>query len=451
MSSPRHGDGLPLTRVAVLEKDSRVPRGWIPFKHLEHFRFSTEGLRRFALAKWEDVIFDAMVVCAAVEYADSVARRPPYGWGRHLCVQVPVQDPARWEAPEVVRSLSSALGFLTGDVWEFSFRTRGNARTEPSRGYLEFSLPRQACLPYSSGLDSLAVAGIERNRLGKQLVLVRVQRGSHFQYSGKAPFVKVPYSISSNKNRRETSGRSRGFKFALISGLAAYLTEAPVVICPESGQGVLGPVLATVGHAYPDYRSHPLFMHRMELFLKALLGLEVRYTFPRLWTTKGETLAKFVHVAGGKRWSHTKSCWRDGRWSSVLGSWRHCGVCAACMLRRLSVHAAGLDERADTYVCENMGAESLDEGIARGFLMFNDKYREYAIAGTLHMRRMAEIVEATETIEAHAAVLAPVLRQDVQEVQTGIRRLFAKHRDEWVRYLASLNSRSFVRRWGALA
>ena len=322
--------------------------------------------------------------------------------------------------------------------------------SKPRRGYLKFTVPRDACLPYSSGLDSLAVAGIEGNRLGDQLVLIRVQRGSHFEYSGKTPFVKVPYSISASNSRRETSGRSRGFKFALISGLAAYLTNAPHVLCPESGQGVLGPVLATVGHAYPDYRSHPLFMRRMEAFLNALLGLDVRYTFPRLWATKGETLAEFVRLTGTEAWKDTKSCWRDGRWSSIAGSWRHCGVCAACMLRRLSVHAAGLDEPEDTYVCANMGAESLEEGVVSGFSKLNEAYREYAIAGTLHMRRMAEIAQETETIESHAAALAPALELEVAEVQRRIRRLFEKHRDEWVNYLASVGSRSFIQRWGRL-
>ncbi len=450
MSGKRKAGRLPLTRVAVLEKDGRAPRGWIAFQHRKDFKFSIEALRRFALARWEAVIYDAMAVCAAVEYADSVGRRPSLGWARHLCVHVPVHDPARWEAPDVVRSLCSALGFLTGDVWEFSFCARSEEQTEPRRGYLEFSVPRGACLPYSAGLDSLAVSGIERNRLGEQLVLVRVERGSHFKYSEKTPFIKVPYSLSANKLRRETSGRSRGFKFALISGLAAYLTNSPRVICPESGQGVLGPVLATVGHSYQDYRSHPLFTRRMESFLKALLGSDVRYRFPRLWATKGETLSEYARLAETEAWKDAKSCWRDGRWSSIAGSWRHCGVCAACMLRRLSVHAAGLDEPGGTYVCVNMSAESLEEAVDPGFTKLNERYREYAIAGTLHMRRMAEIAEETETIGAHAASLAPVLELEVEEVEKRIREMFEKHREEWVNYLASLGSRSFIREWGAL-
>ena len=91
---------------------------------------------------------------------------------------------------------------------------------------------------------------------------------------------------------------SRGFKFAMISGLAAYLTGAKRIIVPESGQGALGPPLVSVAHAHRDYRNHPLFAHRMERLLVALLEQPIRYEFPRLWYTKGETLATLCRHRG---------------------------------------------------------------------------------------------------------------------------------------------------------
>ena len=55
------------------------------------------------------------------------------------------------------------------------------------------------------------------------------------------PFTTVPYKIAAGDfNFPETSGRSRGFKFALLSGIAAYLANVRRVIVPESGQGALG-------------------------------------------------------------------------------------------------------------------------------------------------------------------------------------------------------------------
>ena len=104
------------------------------------------------------------------------------------------------------------------------------------------------------------------------------------------PFAAIPYSVRLDEGRNsENSARSRGFKFSIVSAMAAYLTGAPSAIVPESGQGALAPALLPVGQGYEDYRNHPIFTSLMERFIKALLGYQIKYQFPRLWTTKGET------------------------------------------------------------------------------------------------------------------------------------------------------------------
>src|SRR5258708_6379506 len=107
----------------------------------------------------------------------------------------------------------------------------------------------------------------------------------------------------------------------------------------------------------------------MERYLHALLGHQAKFVFPRLWHTKAETLRAFVETCpDGGMWESTRSCWQGSRQVSVNGSRRQCGICAACMLRRQSVHAAGLSEKKNTYVWENLNAEKFEEGIAKGFL-----------------------------------------------------------------------------------
>ena len=449
---PRPGTGF-RARVEVLTKSESARRNWNSCKEGEDFRFSTDALRYYSLSTWEPVIFDAMLLTAVAEYADAVVPRPPHQWKRHLYVSVPVHEPERWNARGVLDSLRLALGLLTGDAWEFQFRPRQEEQVELQRSYLSLSSSTAACMPYSAGLDSLAVAGIERCGLDEQeqLVLVRVQKGGRFGFSGKVPFVKVPYSISYRKRRRrESSGRSRGFKFFLISGLAAYLTNAPRVVCPESGQGILGPALLSVGQPYPDYRNHPLFARRMEIFLKALLGLEVQYSFPRLWFTKGETISQFVDLTGGDGLEDTKSCWRDSRSSSLDGSWRHCGLCAACMLRRLSLHAADRNEPTGTYRYPVDRELSLEPVNGRVFAQLTSAFRADAVAGTLHMRYMTELAGDMERIRGHAAVLSPVLGLETDDVERRIRRLFEQHREEWAAYLQSVERNSLVWELGSL-
>ena len=444
---------MPEARIALVEKGEQAPRGWFALQKDRDFSFSTEPVRRSTLAEWEEVIQDAMVVSAAVEYADYATKRRAGSWERSLSIDVPVHESDRWNAPAVVGSLRGALGLLTGDSWRFSFRDKNRTDHEPLPSYMSLESETDACMPYSSGMDSMAVSQIEKRALGSRLLLVRVHEASIPTQSRDAPFVGVPYSIAYGRSRRETSGRTRGFRFALISGIAAYLAEAPRVLLPESGQGAIGPAIITVGHSYPDYRNHPLFARSMERFLKALLGVQIHYELPRLWHTKGETLSEFIQLKPGDDWHGTRSCWRDARWCSVNGKRRQCGICAACMLRRMSVHAAARQEPSSAYVAANMDAKSLDASVDSSFTKHRGRFRDYAIAGVRHMKHMADLVreEQRERVAGHAALLGPALDVEVQEAEQRILTLFEKHREEWKAYLGSLHETSFVRNWNAVA
>ena len=246
---------------------------------------------------------------------------------------------------------------------------------------------------------------------------------------------------------RNLSCRSRGFKFAMVSGVAAYLSKAQQIIVPESGQGALGPVLVPVMHGQPDYRNHPIFTREMEKFLEALLGYRVRYAFPRLWFTKGQTLRDFVDATGGEGWEKTRSCWQKNRHMSVNGKLRQCGFCAACLLRRLSVHAAGLTESAGTYMFEDLTAGTLDEGIAHGFKKLGPKQRRYADAGVLHLDHLAAFQHAplhAPALRRNVSQLSEVLEMPAADVEVSMRRFLMQHQKEWNAFRESLSDASFI-------
>ena len=441
------GAVLPKMKVAVCEPGGSPQDGWLECEINRNIRFSTAALESYAFSKWEPVIFDAMLVAASVEFTDLSCRRPSWGWPRRLSIRIPVDDPDRWEAPAVKDGLRDALEFVTGDHWSIGFfkRTEGLENSLGER--LPLFPPSKAVLAYSEGMDSLAVAGLAKACLGDDVVRVRLGGKGDAKNASGRPFVSVPYRVSAE--RREATGMSRGFKFAMISGLAAYLTGANKIIIPESGQGALGPPLVSVGHAYHDHRNHPRFTRRMERFLEALLEQPIRYYFPRLWYTKGETLARYVAIDGDETWRSTRSCWRDSRWSSVRGSRRQCGVCAACMLRRVSVHAAGLSEDPETYVCIDMSAATLESAVDPDFKHPNTAYRNYAIAGVRHMDNLAEMTDGRarrRIVRRHAASLRRVLRLN-GDAEERLIRLLECHADEWKRYLNSLGAGSFVQNW----
>jgi hypothetical protein len=285
--------------------------------------------------------------------------------------------------------------------------------------------------------------------------LVRVRLAAGLQESEglnghRFAFTNVPYKVGGDSV--ESSARSRGFKFALISGIAAYLSGAKQIIVPESGQGAIGPSLVPVGQTYDDYRSHPAFTRRMEQFLKALFGVDVEFVFPQLWQTKAETLRRFIEECGDPSWTGTRSCWQQSRQVGLNGKRRQCGICAACMLRRMSVHAAGADEPQDQYVWERLDVATFENGVAAGFTSdrITKKMREYAIAGTLHLDHLAALRRTSSSaspLNVPALHLSQALGLDRAEVRQRLDRLIAQHATEWCEFVSSLGEESFVADW----
>lgn len=423
----------------------------------EHIAFSTERLESYCFASSDPLAYDVLLVAAAVEFADRTLRRSAMRWRREIELRIPVHDPSHWQSRSVSDSLHAALSLLTGDHWQIDFCSRRLRVDPPVQGRFELPQGLTTVLPFSNGMDSCAVGGIMAHELGNKLIRVRLGSNASRQRSSagrkRQPFAAVPYRVSAGAHAFvESSARSRGFKFALISGLAAYIANAGYVVVPESGQGALGPSLCTVGQAHEDYRSHPLFTERMEKFLEAVFGHRIRYQFPRLWLTKAETLKEFVTLCGDGMWDETWSCWQQTRQVSVEHKKRQCGICAACMLRRMSVHAAGLNENPTKYVWEDLSAADFNSGAAASFdrRKITGKLRDYAIAGSLHLDHLAGLRRSSanaETLRLSAFQLSRSLNLPEAEARLKLDRLLKQHASEWKNYVESLGRSSFVAQW----
>jgi 7-cyano-7-deazaguanine synthase in queuosine biosynthesis len=386
-----------------------------------------------------------------------VVHRPALGWARHFRIRIPVHSPDSFRESSVSQALLDALSFLTGDEWELEFVQRKVPAEQPEQGRITLPEGLEAVIPFSDGLDSLAVGALAALELGDGLIRVRIGTGSWDRRTlakRRVPFTSIPYKVQTRGPEfAESSARSRGFKFVLVSGLAAYLAKAQRVIMTESGQGALGPAIVTVGQSYADYRNHPLFTEKMERFIQALVGHVVRFEFPRLWSTKAETLRLYSDkcVDGGALFS-TRSCWQSSRQVGVAGKRRQCGVCAACLLRRMSVHAAGLSEPADNYVWENLSAKTFSEGAHSGFALkrISTSFREYAIAGTLHLDHLATVRRSAVNsypLSLAAHQLARSLNSTKADVEGRLNGLLDRHTGEWNAFRHSLGNKSFLSEW----
>lgn len=435
--------------VDIVEPGASVRAGASAAIIGEVIELDIAGLENYFFADWNSTLIDLLVVAGAAEFCDAVKRRPLHTWTRQFDLRIAVHDPALWNRDDVKAALEEALGYLTGDVWRFSFVPRNEA-VERQKSTLDLGGFVTTIMPYSDGLDSRAVHALVAAAEGAGgLVRVRLGAGGVDQPGKKKkrqPFTVVPYKVNSNQ-RIETSARSRGFKFAAVTGIAAILAKVERIIVTESGQGAFGPMLAVSGQIYPDYRVHPTFSRRMERVLLALTGRAVRYEYPRLFSTKGETLRAANALDNPPTWNDTRSCWQQSRHTGFDGRRRQCGICAACMLRRVSMLSAGIEEPASTYIWERLSAEQYEDGVVEGFVKLGPALRAYAVAGVLHMDHLADLVESP----LHARQLGHVARgtaealgSDPHEVEEQLRSMLERHAGEWRAFRKALGPQSFV-------
>ena len=443
--------------VDVVEYGKNERPGWLRCAIDENLSFKLDRMESYFFAKRDPVLHDAFVVAAAVEFCDMTKPRPGNGWGRIISLRLPVHDPDRWSQKLVADSLREALEFLTGDRWELCFYQRERPVTQPRQDPLGLRYDISAVIPYSNGLDSRAAAGLAAQELEDRIVRIRLgakNTSPNGIDSCKDYFTTVPYCIRQGKNRfGESSARSRAFKFLLASGIAAVLSDAERIIVPESGQGALGPCLVSVGQASPDYRSHPRFGRMMEKFLHSLIGFKGRFDYPHIWNTKGETLARFTEETGNcTKWANTRSCWQQNRQVGVGGKARQCGICAACLLRRMSVHAAGQIEPPGTYVWENLSAPTFSAGAAPEFdkKKITGAMEQYAIAGALHLDHLAALLDSranASRLKLESNWLGRSLDMPQDIVKQTLERLLAQHKPEWENFMAFLGPESFLASW----
>lgn len=458
MSAPNQERERSISCVEVGEPHHKTTEGFDRCEIGGHVRFQPQALSSYFFSNGEPLLYDALLVAAACEYCDRTVRRPVRTWSRSLTLRIPVHDVQHWNSPSVAKALHEAINFLTGDTWDVRFYRREAPVEEPSQPFIPLEHPAEAVLPFSEGMDSRAVAGLMSKTMPHGLVRVRLGSriiNGHNPDPQRCRFAAVPFKVHAGTRRFvESSVRSRGFKFSLISGLAAYLAKAGRVIVTESGQGAIGPSLITVGQAYGDYRNNPRFTILMERFIKALLGHSISYEFPRLWHTKAETLRQYYDECeeGPREWQSTSSCWMGNRQASVDHKRRQCGICAACLLRRMSVHAASLEEDRSTYIWEDLSSPEFEHGASSHFdpAKITKSKRDYAIAGALHLDHLATITRSamnTITLKRYIFNLSRATNLDENIVSENLMGLLSRHEVEWRSFLASLGKRSFIHAW----
>lgn len=309
---------------------------------------------------------DLFLVACAVYAADIRINRYEHAqdsWTRKIKLFVPVSNPDTWQ--NVLTTLVSILEFLTGDIWELSFRKRPNRNlfsTSKRKNYCGMPYATNTVCLFSGGMDSFIGAFDLLNKGTTPLLVghsksadVSYFRNSAFKelekkFSGKnLTLVKAYVNVDKQKGTsREDSERGRSFLFLTLGILCA--SSLPVkdgrlrkLIVPENGMISLNIALTPLRlGAYSTRTTHP---HVLKLMQKLVNELDLRMEIfnPYQLKTKGEML-KETGAANFIAESDTMSCSRPAtRNAHVEGKGlKHCGRCVPCIIRRAALKRAGI-------------------------------------------------------------------------------------------------------------
>ena len=305
----------------------------------------------------DPIAFDFLSLSMAVTASDTFVTRDDAadGWARDIQLTVALVDPARW-AP-VLPLLTSALNFLSGDVW--SIKLVGDGAPPPvfkvrTRLVIDPTPCDCACL-FSGGLDS-AIGVLDLLKKGRNPILV-----SHaYTHDAKRQIEILPklgvnlvrFGAQANPSGwlevgNDVQMRTRSFNFLAMGVLMASALVGPganrrTLFVPENGLIALNPPLTPrrIG-ALSTRTTHPYYLHLVQRILDQV-GLLVDIENPYADKSKGEMMKGCLDQARlGQIADRTVSC---GKWKRKR---TQCGRCVPCLIRRAAYHGAGMKDGTD--------------------------------------------------------------------------------------------------------
>lgn len=329
------------------------------------YSFDARNVIRAGAGRPSTPLLDLLEVAFAAYLSDRLARRRDardrsrgVQWRRHLTVRVGVRDVAVWKQAHVQTALAACLNFLTEDKWEFEFLPRHAPLWDVEQQSFLIDVPANAAagvMLFSGGLDSFA--GLASHLGDKHSEWVLVSGVPNFRHKGlqaaqvaaarrltrrSVSHLTVPYSLATTIDApaEERSQRARSFLFLALGLIAAERVGTDDLLMCENGIGAINlPLDGTQVGTSNARAAHPATLLRFNRLVESLIGDSVRVRNPFWDVTKGEAcshdnLRELGHVI-----RETVSC--DSFPLRVAGI-PQCGTCTSCLLRRVSLHAAGL-------------------------------------------------------------------------------------------------------------
>jgi 7-cyano-7-deazaguanine synthase in queuosine biosynthesis len=333
----------------------------------------------------DPVSLDLCEIAAYVYMGDKGVSRGRYEkWVRNLSWIVPVRDPDRWNS--VKEHLTNAVATLSGDNVRFTFvKAKSGKRKQSNLPVLseQTTFPESDCsCLFSGGLDSFAGAaylinqerrrplfashyanGDLKNKQRELLNIIQMKFGEDFHH--------FQYWVTSRRNksaphkylRQENSHRARSFLFMSFATVAAVCRGlSDIFICENGVLSMNVPISDARKGSRSTRHAHPLYLFHFNQLINALYEREFNVRNPFFFQTKGEEIGLLKTLDLESSIKDTVTCWGYPNQTCRYRYSNHCGYCIPCIVRRVSLIAAGMEESDDQYVVDVFGtADKLSE------------------------------------------------------------------------------------------
>jgi 7-cyano-7-deazaguanine synthase in queuosine biosynthesis len=320
----------------------------------------------------DSLSLDLCEIAAYLFMADKSFKRGDYGkWTRNLSFLIPVRNPERWNSVKAI--LTNTLATLSGDNLEFHFVKRSGEKTGGSDLVESQTSGRSdsdcVCL-FSGGLDSFAGAAYLLKQGRRPLfashyvsslksLQSNLVRGIEKEFDRKIEHFQYRVTSRTAKNTRfkfenkESSHRARSFMFLSYAAVAAATRGlSDIYICENGVLSLNVPISDARKGTRSTRHAHPLFLQYFNQFINALYGRPFFVQNPFEFWTKGREAKLLEKTSLYPLIKDTVTCWGYPNQTLKYPNSNHCGYCIPCIVRRVSVKAAGLAAYDDQYVVD---------------------------------------------------------------------------------------------------
>jgi hypothetical protein len=437
---------------AQLGPDDKAPISTAPDEQLAHLDFLDDAhvLRHGVGRVLRDlkqlnlqpsaIGLDLLMIAVMVHAADTRINRSQVSqdnWTREIRLVVPVSNPDRWNDCRPL--LSSTLRFLTGDLWDVTFRHWSTHVPHPITAKLSIgsSTTFNSVSLFSGGLDSL-IGAIDSLEGGPAPLFashagdgsVSSPQAQLFaalakQYAPKVGVQRLRMAmrledaaISGIDSENSTRGRSFLF-FALGAMAGSAFGKEFTLRVPENGLISLNvPLDSTRLGSTSTRTTHPYYIHRWNELLK-YIGLPCTIYNPYWNKTKGEMIRDCSNrdvLKGLAQFS--VSCAHPSYKRYAQDEVDHCGTCVPCIIRRAAFASSPIADPT-AYRVKNLSKQTSDATTAeaqqvRAFQYALSRLDQNPHVAALWIHKPGPLLEDVDKLQA----LVGVYTRGMAEVKT---------------------------------